>query len=44
LKDLYYFILFLPSLLLYQIKNHYNVKDYVSLVFEGFNTHEIHNV
>jgi hypothetical protein len=46
LEDLYYFFLFLPSssLLLNKIKNHDNVKDYVSLVFEGFNTHEIHNV
>jgi len=47
LEDLYYFFLFLPSsssLLLNKIKDHDNVKDYVSLVFEGFNTHEIQNV
>jgi Ni,Fe-hydrogenase I cytochrome b subunit len=46
LKDLYYFILFLTSspLLLYQINDHDDMKDHVALVFEGFNTHEIHDV
>ena len=44
LEDLYYFILFLSSLLLYQIKDHDNVKDYVRLVFEGFDAQEVHDV
>ena len=48
LKNLYYFVLILTiptsSLLLYQINDHDNVKDYVGLVFEGFYTHEINDV
>lgn len=46
LEDLYYFFLFLPSssLLLNQIKDHDNVKDNVSLVFEGLDAHKVHNV
>jgi len=47
LEDFYYFFLFLPSsssLLLNQIKDHDNVKDNVSLVFEGLDAHKVHNV